>query len=246
MSIANKYLKRIERLSAEIERLRAANGMNTVAMRRRFNLQNLKTRLQKNLNKLSNEVNAAAAQGPNALQRRFGARTLNSLDQGLRLAKAYSNANRALSAFLQRHPRWSRRHASAYTLAEVIPEDARLQAARNRAEENLAAYVPTITTWAPRVVAAARRAKGRMYAPEGVLGRRTIAAAMQRAATGNSITNTLREHLTRLRRARDGGNHANMRRIYNAMNRNWLAAGGMNGANVMNNAQRIMFRAKLI
>lgn len=246
MSIANKYLKRIERLSAEIERLREADWTNNASHYRRRGLENLRTQMQKNLNKLSNEVNAAAAQGPNALQRRFGARTLNSLDRGLRLAKAFSNADRALSAFLRRHPRYARRSASTYTLIHVIPEDARLQEARNQAEQNLRAYVPTITTWAPRVVAAARRAKARLYAPEGVLGRRTIAAAMQRAATGNSITNTLREHLTKLRRARDSGNNANMRRIYNAMNRNWLAAGGMNGANVMNNAQQIMFRSGLI
>jgi hypothetical protein len=63
---------------------------------------------------------------------------------------------------------------------------------------------------------------------------------------GNGISNRLRQQLARLRNARDSGNRGNMVNIYNSMGRNWEEAGGIHGANVMNNAQKIMFRARLI
>jgi hypothetical protein len=63
---------------------------------------------------------------------------------------------------------------------------------------------------------------------------------------GNGISNRLRQQLARLRTARDSGNRGNMVNIYNSMGTNWMNAGGIHGANVMNNAQKIMFRAGLI
>jgi hypothetical protein len=56
----------------------------------------------------------------------------------------------------------------------------------------------------------------------------------------------LRKKLDNLRHARDTGNRGNMVNIYNSMGNVWTRGGGMNGANVMNNAQKIMFRARLI
>jgi hypothetical protein len=63
---------------------------------------------------------------------------------------------------------------------------------------------------------------------------------------GNGISNRLRQQLARLRVARDSGNRGNMVNIYNSMGRNWEEAGGIHGANIMNNAQKIMFRSRLI
>jgi hypothetical protein len=63
---------------------------------------------------------------------------------------------------------------------------------------------------------------------------------------GNAISNSLRRQLTRLRNARDSGNRGNMMNIYSNMENNWKRAGGIRGANVMNTAQVIMFRAKLL
>ena len=60
------------------------------------------------------------------------------------------------------------------------------------------------------------------------------------------ITGMLRAKLNNLRHARNTGNRGNMVNIYNSMGRNWEGAGGIHGANVMNNAQKIMFRAGLI
>ena len=76
----------------------------------------------------------------------------------------------------------------------------------------------------------------------GVTYRRLAA----RTNVGNGISNRLRQQLARLRVARDSGNRGNMVNIYNSMGRNWEEAGGIHGANVMNNAQKIMFRARLI
>lgn len=56
----------------------------------------------------------------------------------------------------------------------------------------------------------------------------------------------LRKKLENLRHARDTGNRGNMVNIYNSMGNAWTRGGGMNGANLMNNAQRIMWRARLI
>jgi hypothetical protein len=60
------------------------------------------------------------------------------------------------------------------------------------------------------------------------------------------ITATLRAKLNNLRAARNSGNRGNMVNIYNGMGRAWERAGGIHGANVMNNAQMIMHRARLI
>jgi len=78
--------------------------------------------------------------------------------------------------------------------------------------------------------------------------------AMVRARGGNASKVGPREHtigvlrkkLDNLRHARDTGNRGNMVNIYNSMGNVWTRGGGMNGANVMNNAQKIMFRARLI
>lgn len=61
-----------------------------------------------------------------------------------------------------------------------------------------------------------------------------------------NITASLRQQLNRLRAAHAAGNRGNMVNIYYNMGRNWEKAGRTAGANVMNNAQMIMFRARLI
>lgn len=67
-----------------------------------------------------------------------------------------------------------------------------------------------------------------------------------RAHKARGTVPTLRAKLENLRRARDTGNRGNMVNIYNSMGNVWTRGGGINGANVMNNAQMIMFRAGLI
>jgi len=57
------------------------------------------------------------------------------------------------------------------------------------------------------------------------------------------ITRVLKTKLNNLRRQTNRGAMVN---IYNSMERKWKKAGGVYGANVMNNAQKIMFRAGLI
>lgn len=81
-------------------------------------------------------------------------------------------------------------------------------------------------------------------------GRRTRAARKIQSAyrahrTGSTVA-ALRAKLANLRHARDTGNRGNMANIYRSMNNVWSRGGGMNGANLMNNAQNIMFRAGLI
>jgi hypothetical protein len=66
------------------------------------------------------------------------------------------------------------------------------------------------------------------------------------AGSRERITGVLRAKLVKLRHANNTGNRGNMMNIYNSMGRNWEGAGGIHGANVMNNAQKIMFRAGLI
>jgi hypothetical protein len=75
--------------------------------------------------------------------------------------------------------------------------------------------------------------------------------AMTRRRGGNAsqvgprerITGVLRAKLNNLRRQTNRGAMVN---IYNSMYNKWTEAGGMTGANVLNNAQKIMFRAGLI
>lgn len=57
------------------------------------------------------------------------------------------------------------------------------------------------------------------------------------------ITRVLKSKLNNLRRQTNRGAMVN---IYNSMERKWKKAGGVHGANVMNNAQKIMLRAGLI
>lgn len=101
-----------------------------------------------------------------------------------------------------------------------------------------------------------KRFKHAYYAPSNEQGsargrgyRRTIARVRGRkpaASPRRRITNTLRAKLENLRAARNSGNRGNMVNIYNGMGRAWNASGGTHGANVMNNAQRIMSRSGLI
>jgi len=59
--------------------------------------------------------------------------------------------------------------------------------------------------------------------------------------------NNLRAQLNNLRAARDSGNRGNMVNIYNSMGSKWTSVpNGRAAASVMNNAQKIMFRAGLI
>jgi hypothetical protein len=75
--------------------------------------------------------------------------------------------------------------------------------------------------------------------------------AMARMRGNNSSQVSSREHVmrvlkTKLNNLRRQTNRGAMVNIYNSMGRNWAKAGGIVGANVMNNAQKIMFRAGLI
>ncbi len=102
-----------------------------------------------------------------------------------------------------------------------------------------------------------RKFRQAYYAPNaghGLRGRgyrKTMARLRGRQASPpasprSRITATLRAKLANLRAAQNSGNRGNMVNIYNSMGRAWEAAGGIHGANVMNNAQRVMFRAGLI
>lgn len=85
-------------------------------------------------------------------------------------------------------------------------------------------------------------ARGRGY-------RRAVARVRGQTRTASPrrrVTNTLRAKLENLRAARNSGNRGNMVNIYNGMGRAWTAGGGIHGASVMNNAQRIMSRSGLI
>jgi hypothetical protein len=57
------------------------------------------------------------------------------------------------------------------------------------------------------------------------------------------LTRTLKAKLANLRRQTNRGAMVN---IYNGMYNKWMNGGGVHGANIMNNAQRIMSRARLI
>ena len=75
--------------------------------------------------------------------------------------------------------------------------------------------------------------------------------AMARVRGNNASTMGSREHITyilktKLNNLRHQKNRGAMVNIYNGMYKKWTAAGGIYGANVMNNAQKIMFRAGLI
>lgn len=115
---------------------------------------------------------------------------------------------------------------------------------------------------APRRPARAARViqkkfKQSFYSPHntglGIRGR-GYRMAMVRARGGKASEVGPREHITRklraklanLRHARATGNRGNMVNIYNSMTNAWERAGGIHGANVMNNAQKIMWRSHLI
>ena len=114
---------------------------------------------------------------------------------------------------------------------------------------------PRRRTRAARVIQ--KKFKNVFYTPNnngmGLRGRgyRTAMARVRGNATSQvgpreRITGTLRTKLENLRHARNTGNRGNMVNIYNSMSRKWEGSGGIHGANVMNNAQKIMFRAGLI
>lgn len=74
--------------------------------------------------------------------------------------------------------------------------------------------------------------------------------AMIRRRGGNASQVGPREHITSVLKAklanlRSQVNRGAMVNIYNGMYRNWMAAGGIHGANVLNNAQRLMHRRGL-
>jgi hypothetical protein len=64
-----------------------------------------------------------------------------------------------------------------------------------------------------------------------------------RGASPQNITRVLRSKLSNLQKQSNNGVKRN---IYNSMHKKWIEAGGVNGANIMNNAQKIMFKAGLI
>ena len=96
--------------------------------------------------------------------------------------------------------------------------------------------------------------KNMYYAPNnngsGLRGR-GYRTAMARVRGNNASQVGPREHIThilktKLNNLRHQKNRGAMVNIYNGMYKKWTAAGGIYGANVMNNAQKIMFRAGLI
>ena len=98
-----------------------------------------------------------------------------------------------------------------------------------------------------------KKFKKAFYAPNnngtGLHGR-GYRMAMTRRRGGNASHVGPREHITRVLKAklanlRSQTNRGAMVSIYNGMYRNWMAAGGIHGANVLNNAQRLMHRRGL-
>jgi hypothetical protein len=99
-----------------------------------------------------------------------------------------------------------------------------------------------------------KKFKNVFYAPNnngtGIRGR-GYRMAMARTRGNNAsqigprerLMGTLRSKLNNLRRQTNRGAMVN---IYNSMYNKWMEGGGIHGANVLNNAQKIMFRAGLI
>lgn len=102
-----------------------------------------------------------------------------------------------------------------------------------------------------------KKFKSVFYTPNntgaGIRGRgHRMAMARQRGNNASQVgarehtVSVLRSKLEKLRHARNTGNRGNMVNIYNSMLNARARGGGRHGANVMNNAQLIMWRAHLI
>lgn len=111
---------------------------------------------------------------------------------------------------------------------------------------------PRRPTRAARVIQ--KRFKNVFYTPNnngtGLRGR-GYRMTMARMRGNNSTKVGPRERLigtlrTKLNNLRSQDNRGAMVNIYNSMYNKWMEGGGVNGSNVMNNAQKIMFRAGLI
>lgn len=99
-----------------------------------------------------------------------------------------------------------------------------------------------------------KKFKHEFYAPNnngtGLRGR-GYRMAMTRRRGGNAAQVGPREHITGLLRAklnnlRRQTNRGAMVNIYNGMYNKWMNAGGIHGANILNNAQLLMHRRGLI
>ena len=180
--------------------------------------------------------------------------TLANLEQRLRNAEA--QAQRLLmrtwvlpmSAVHHRTPHLTGEYASHTNLVTRVIPNLRRQIARRR-EANAARAAAANARGRRLARQAGRHWRNRTMRPpmgNGNMGGVTYRRLAGTTNVGNGISNRLRQQLARLRTARDSGNRGNMVNIYNSMGNNWMNAGGIHGANVMNNAQKIMFRAGLI
>jgi len=136
---------------------------------------------------------------------------------------------------------------------EVINDTMRLKRAINMRKKVLARKMSP--SRAARVIQT--KFKNVFYVPNNAgvgLRGRGYRMAMARMRGNNAsqvgprerMMGVLRAKLENLRHARNTGNRGNMVSIYSSMNNVWSSGGGINGANVMDNAQKIMFRAGLI
>ena len=180
--------------------------------------------------------------------------TLANLEQRLRNTEAQARRLMMstwvlpMSAVHHRTPHLTGEYASHTNLVTRVIPNLRRQIARRR-EANAARAAAANARGRRLARQAGRHWRNRTMRPpmgNGNMGGVTYRRLAGTTNVGNGISNRLRQQLARLRTARDSGNRGNMVNIYNSMGTNWMNAGGIHGANVMNNAQKIMFRAGLI
>lgn len=196
-SIANKILKRLQRLDEKIARLRP--GQSDANILAKFNAQNYRQKIIQNINKISHEVHEAAERdarrasgnlndawsrrGESELAGRFGANSLNRLNRGLQLAIAQSRAQENFNAFLRTWPRYQRVFVSSVKLPRVIEENRKYQRALTQATQNIKNYLREIRTWVPCVIGAKRRFCERAWNPNtGTLALKRFSAAQEALA----------------------------------------------------------------
>jgi hypothetical protein len=180
--------------------------------------------------------------------------TLANLEK--RLSNAEAQARRLMTSIWvlpmsethRRTPHLTGEYATHTNLVTRVIPNLRRQIARRR-EANAARGGAARARGRRLARQAGRHWRARTMRPpsgRGNAGGVTYRRIAAQTNVGNAISNSLRRQLTRLRNARDSGNRGNMMNIYSNMENNWKRAGGIRGANVMNTAQVIMFRAKLL
>lgn len=187
----------------------------------------------------------------NALQTKY----LNLDNRGIELNKRLSKISRNLDAIPRNNA--ARRIPLAREFKRLTQEHknvsndkARLKTAINIRKRVLARQMTP--TRAAHVIK--KKFKNVFYTPNnagtGIRGRgyrmtmaRTRGDNASHVGPREHITGVLRTKLNNLRRQTNRGAMVN---IYNSMYNKWMEAGGVNGANVVNNAQKLMHRRGLV